>query len=869
MNTASRFCRRDAQGYFSSRAEVIPSLHAQSRSAAAFIAKHFLWVTIAAMLGLLLTACGGGGGGAAPTYTLGGTVSGLTGSVVLQNNGGENLTVSSDGSFSFNAALNGSAAYTVTILTQPAGQACSVSNGSGTVSGANVANIAVNCVSFYSVGGTVSGLVGSLVLQNNAGDNFVVSGSGSFVFDAPINNGASYAVTILTQPAGQICSVSSGSGTVSGENIANVAVDCVSLYSVGGTVSGLVGSLVLQNNGGDNLTLSASGSFVFDTAINDGAPYAVTILTEPAAQDCTVTNSTGVVDANVTNIAVQCAMGTPAVTLAYQATKTFHFTWLDVNGETEYRLLENRDGSSGFSLIATLAADSTSHNLVVPLFKRINASYILQACNASYCTDSAVVSVSGTLAGAVGHIQASNTTSADFFGHALAISGDGNTFAVGAVAEDSAATGIGGNQNDTTSGASGAVYVFARNGTTWSQQAYIKASNTEASDSFGQAVALSSDGNTLVVGAIGEDSAATGINSTQISNGASNSGAVYVFTRSGTAWSQQAYIKASNTQADDWFGYRLALGDDGNTLAVAAVAEDSAAAGINGDQASNTAVNSGAVYIFVRSATAWSQQAYVKASNPGGIVFFGYGDQFGQSLDLAGDGNTLVVGAIREDSDTLGIDGNQLSNAAEDSGAAYVFTRTGTAWSQQAYIKASNTGVGDFFGASVALNSDGNTLVVGARYEDSAATGIDGDQADNTASDSGAAYAFVRSGTTWSQQAYLKASNAGAADEFGYAVALSNDGNALVVGAIGEDSTAVGINGDQASSAAGDSGAAYAFARNTIWSQQAYIKASNTTRSDSFGYAVALSGDGDTLAAGSIGGEPTGLLFYSGEAYLY
>jgi len=659
--------------------------------------------------------------------------------------------------------------------------------------------------STHAIGGTVSGLTGSLVLQNNGADNLTVSADGSFTFNTVLSNSTAYAVTILTQPTGQMCSVSNGSGTVSGAAVVNIAINCISIYSIGGTVSGLSGSLVLQNNGADNLTVSANGSFAFNTALSNSTAYAVTVLTEPASQDCTVTSGVGTVaDANVVNIVVQCAMGTPTIALAYQATKIFHFTWTDVSGETEYRLLENPDGSSGFAQIATLAAGSTSHNLSVPLFKRINASYILQACNAGYCTDSAAVSVSGTLAGAIGYMQASNTTAADFFGVSLALSGDGNTFVVGANGEDSAATGVGGDQSSTASAASGAVYVFTRSGTTWSQQAYIKASNTQADDRFGGAVALSSDGNTLVAGAIGEDSAATGVGGSQGGNGASSSGAVYVFTRSGTTW---------------------------------------------------------------------SQQAYVKASNPGGIVFFGYGDQFGQSLDLAGDGNTLAVGAIREDSDTVGIDGNQLSNAAEDSGAVYVFTRTGTAWSQQAYVKASNTGISDFFGYSVALSSDGDTLAIGASAEDSAAEGIGGDQASNAAEDSGAVYVFTRSGTAWSQQAYVKASNTQAEDEFGEALALSSDGNTLVVGAVDEDSAATGINGDQFSEAANGSGAVYAFIRSgPTWSQQAYIKASNTSSSgsfDSFGYSVALSGDGNTLAAGALGGDPDSSLFYSGSAYLY
>jgi hypothetical protein len=141
------------------------------------------------------------------------------------------------------------------------------------------------------------------------------------------------------------------------------------------------------------------------------------------------------------------------------------------------------------------------------------------------------------------------------------------------------------------------VYVFSRSGSTWSQQAYVKASNTGADDSFGYSVALSADGNTLAVGATGEDSNAIGIGGDQTNNSAGQSGAVYVFSRSGSTWSQQAYVKASNTGADDGFGYSVALSADGNTLAVGATGEESNATGIGGDQTNNSA-SAGAVYLY-------------------------------------------------------------------------------------------------------------------------------------------------------------------------------------------------------------------------------------------------------------------------------
>jgi hypothetical protein len=242
-----------------------------------------------------------------------------------------------------------------------------------------------------------------------------------------------------------------------------------------------------------------------------------------------------------------------------------------------------------------------------------------------------------------------------------------------------------------------------------------------------------------------EDSAATGIDGDQSDNSAMYAGAVYVFTQRDTTWNQQAYVKASNTDAEDRFGASVALSSDGSTLAVGAQDEASAATGIGGDQADNSAWGAGAVYVFARSDTTWSQQAYVKASNAEGASNTDAGDQFGSTVAISADGLTLVVGAPLEDSAATGIGGNQFNNSTAWAGAVYMFTCGGTMWNQQVYAKASNTGVGDRFGSSVAVSADGSILVVGAYDEASGAVGIGGNQADNSASVAGAVYAFVGS----------------------------------------------------------------------------------------------------------------------------
>ncbi|NOY92940.1 MAG: hypothetical protein GXP55_17285 [Deltaproteobacteria bacterium] len=402
------------------------------------------------------------------------------------------------------------------------------------------------------------------------------------------------------------------------------------------------------------------------------------------------------------------------------------------------------------------------------------------------------------------YIKASNTGAGDSFGSALSLSDDGSTLAVGADGEASNATGVGGNQVDNSASYAGAVYVFTRSGSTWSQRAYVKASNTDAYDAFGVALQLSGDGSTLAVGADGEASNATGVGGNQADNSSGWAGAVYVFTGGGGTWSQQAYIKASNTDASDRFGHALGLSDDGSTLVVGAYREGSNATGVGGNQANNSATQAGAAYVFTRSGTSWSQQAYIKASNTDGS------DEFGRFVALSGDGSTIAVGAQKEGSIATGIGGNEADNSAGAAGAVYVFTRSGATWSQQAYVKASNTGSADWFGV-VALSDDGSTLVVGARADESNATGIGGDQANNSAIDAGAAYVFTRSGSTWSQLAYLKASNTNPNDQFGQSAAVSGDGSIIAIGAPAEASNATGVGGNQADNSASTAGAVYVF----------------------------------------------------------
>ena len=214
-----------------------------------------------------------------------------------------------------------------------------------------------------------------------------------------------------------------------------------------------------------------------------------------------------------------------------------------------------------------------------------------------------------------------------------------------------------------------------------------------------------------------------------------------MLTRTGGAWSHQARIQAANAENGDSLGYSIAISEDGNTIVGGAADEDCMTPGVNPtgcdkDQPSDT--SAGAAYVFVRNGNAWTEQAFLKASNPAKQ------DWFGVRIGISGDGNTVVVGATNEDSNAKGINGNQADNTASEAGAAYVFTRSGTTWSQLAYVKASNTHGGEEFGSSIAVSRDGRTFVVAAKGEDSGSKGANGNQADTSVRDSGAAYVFVR-----------------------------------------------------------------------------------------------------------------------------
>lgn len=442
------------------------------------------------------------------------------------------------------------------------------------------------------------------------------------------------------------------------------------------------------------------------------------------------------------------------------------------------------------------------------------------------------------------YIKVANPDMWDLFGSAVASSGSRVAVANGGTGEPE-------------------IHIYKQTGKTWTLEDLINHS-TSFGDQFGISMAMSGD--TLVVGACLEDSTSTGTHGpsewgAQYNDLGDDIGAVYVFTRSGTSWTQEAYIKASYVVNDQRFGTSVAL--DGDTLA-ASTRDDE-------------------VFVFTRTDTTWTQQDIITGSNTVSGDDFGRGER-GRGISLSGD--TLAVGAIDEDSESEGTFNGSTSwatahavsdpNPAYRSGAVYIFKRTGTSWSQESYIKASNTGEDDQFGGCVALYDD--TLVVGSRWEDSDSKGPYNGSAEWTPAhaisdpvgyDSGAVYIFSRVESNWTQEAYIKASNCGP-DTFGSSIALSGD--FLAVGAWQESSGSEGpFNGSSEWAVAhaipdamGNSGAVYLFKRNgETWTQESYIKASNPGTNDYFGISISLSGN--TLAVGSPNEDSENPEIYNGS----
>jgi hypothetical protein len=357
---------------------------------------------------------------------------------------------------------------------------------------------------------------------------------------------------------------------------------------------------------------------------------------------------------------------------------------------------------------------------------------------------------------------------------------------------------VGAYLNDHAGGVdAGAAYVFVGNGSSWSQAEKLVGSDATDSDWFGYSVAI--DGETVLVGSPMYD----------LVPGTIFSGAVYVFVRTDTGWSEQTRLMASDAMAGDFFGASVSI--SGDTAVIGALAESNA-----GGPAA------GSAYVFVRNGTTWSKEAKLVASDAAGS------DQLGWSVSISGD--TVLAGSV-------GWDQAGLSEV----GAAYIFVRSGSAWSEQAILVASDAAEGDLFGGAVSLS--GESAVIGVEQDSHAGGPF-----------AGSAYVFVRSGSTWSEQAKLVASDAGRQDRFGRSASIF--GETIVVGSLGDDS-------DQGH----DVGAAYVFTRSrSVWSERAKLVASDAAAGDALGWSVSNSAESALVGAVFDDLPPGG---NEGSAYVY
>ena len=368
-------------------------------------------------------------------------------------------------------------------------------------------------------------------------------------------------------------------------------------------------------------------------------------------------------------------------------------------------------------------------------------------------------------------LVASDAQAGDHFGCSVDIMSSGDKVIIGAFQEDTGGTDA------------GAAYIFNGSGATWSQAAKIQASDKQPGDNFGFKTAMDFSGLTVACSANLEDP-----------NFTTNAGSVYIFTRSGSSsWSQQAKLVSSDGTALSQFGYSVAISNDGNTVAVGAPVQG------------NYNSSEGAAYIFTRSGTTWSQQAKLQPSNIANTDFFG------EAISLSHSGNDLIVS-------------NGPYVRAQ---SAYIFTRSGTTWSQQAELQAGDVTGQSEFGQSVSISAYGNTAIVGSAGPENAAT-------------SGFAYIFTRSGTTWSQQAKLEASDATLEDGFGRSVDIDQFGDIAIVGAPYEETGAT------------HAGSVYIFTKSATgsWTQTKKIQASDVTANGKFGESVSISWDGSVAIVG-------------------
>ncbi len=644
--------------------------------------------------------------------------------------------------------------------------------------------ISADAEALYTVSGNVEGLKGVLQLRLNAGASseqaLRLQNNGAFSFDFGLPDGAPYDLSVAEQPKAQYCSVEPSHGTIQHEPVTDLRVRCQA--SEAGLAGFVLSAGTLSPAFSADVTryridtpawvsvldvepmLSDNDSVVYIEGMEyrgkplsfDLASDKQTLTVESHAENGEIVELTLDIypAATITELAYGKPLA-PSEGAQFGATLAVSGDWLAV-------------GAPGMNSSARgFGGDEEDRSA-----SQAGAAYLFKRDGSSYRQ--------------VEFVKPHNADEDDYFGYALAMAGD--LLVVGAFGEDGGSPGVNG-RDDNTLPTSGAAYVFRLTDGKWEQEAYLKPNVPGSGAEFGRA--LATDGKRIVVGEWHDKNSARGVDPPTHDEDAIYSGAAYVFEQRGGDWTQVAYLKASNADIGDSFGYSVAV--SGDWVVVGAPEEQSLSGGAAPDSRNNQGFAPGAAYAFSYDADndRWFEAAYLKAASPDEFDRFGY--------SVAVSETRIAVGAQAEASDTAGIN-PKVNNKAEKSGAVYVFEPASGSpsdskpadkfsWKQTHFIKAANSDSGDQFGAELRLLGD--TLVVGAPQESGGQRGLTASPANNDAIGAGAVYVFFDAGSGFEQKRYVKASNTDAGDSFG--AALGFDGTTLLIGAPYEDSGLGGV----------------------------------------------------------------------------
>ncbi|WP_108125676.1 hypothetical protein [Saccharospirillum mangrovi] len=853
------------------------------------------------------------------TFSISGRVTGLSGQMDLNikdsngiSHGSAIMDSAANTDFTFEN-LPANASYTLSVASKPDTQQCEFNNEitrTVEVQMANVSGITVTCFAIpnYTVKANISGWVGTgigqLELTDDSGQTQTqtldVSENGTFTFDTPLPRRTLYTVAFSFFPETmRPCYFgTNGANTTTGiQTSVTVTIQCSERPRYSLSIQGLLPptKIVASVVGDDSSNEYTTNGEHFVDYVDEG--LSITLLNDisevgPAQrQICTFAGSTIIpttsprrvtVSPNQGNYShsINCALAPTELTMAPSGIKTLEFRWPS-DARFSYRLLEridDPDPNSGDWTPIQPTRDGTGETMiyrhVVPLYALTHREYILETCytdtaGKNHCQDSTELTTRGVeaqynyLLGSIGYFKGGDETNAgNLFGRSVSLSDDGTVMAVGAYGFDRQ---LPYQEN------SGGVFIFRKTDGVWAQEGAValvpNLPHGEAYDHVGMAVSLSGNGEYLAVGAPDEDGSGEFANPAH-DNGDPQSGAVYVFHHEDGEWVQQAYLKPelNGERAGQLYGLALSLDYEGSTLIVGANKASYWSSDL-GENENEYLEDRGLGYLYSRVDISWVFST---------LIYEVSGDKarVGHSVSINGIGNTIALGAPQAP-----------NNNAIGRGAVQVYSRPN-------HISAPGYLVGPtfirspdptpdqgFFGGSVSVSDNGKVIAIGDPWSSRPGAGINPTQG-IARSQSGSVYIYRwHDGDGWQQEVHIKAKYPGPEDMFGTHVSLSNDGRRLAVSTgadfeynespdetyegSGEDSSAVGLNGNQLNNSAADSGAVYTYVQGDDgqWYFESYIKASNTAGEQAFGQGLSLSGDGNTLAVGAFGedGDATGV----------